>query len=60
LVFVKEKKEGRSWRKRRGTVLEGRKEGRSLKEEKRDGPSESSLRVRLREKKNDIQKRGRS
>jgi len=33
----KKKRDG-PWRKKRGTVLEGRKEGRSLNEEKRDGP----------------------
>ena len=35
---MKEEKRDGPWRKKRGTVLGGRKEGRSLKEEKRDGP----------------------
>jgi hypothetical protein len=38
LFLSRKKKRDGPWRKKRGTVLEGRKEGRSLKEEKRDGP----------------------
>ena len=35
---MEEEKRDGPWRKKRGTVLEGRKEGRSWKKKKRDGP----------------------
>ena len=36
--FIDKKKEGRSWKRKRGTVLEEEKEGRSWEKKERDGP----------------------
>ena len=38
MFLSRKKKRDGPWRKKRGTVLEGRKEGRSWKKKKRDGP----------------------
>ena len=50
LFLSRKKKRDGPWRKKRGTVLEGRKEGRSLKEEKRDGPGRRKRGTVLEEK----------
>jgi hypothetical protein len=52
-------KEGRSWKRKRGTVLEEEKEGRSWKKKKRDGPGRRKRGTVLGKRKEDQQSKKR-